>query len=88
MARTSAFVSTVNSDRIIVLPEGIPVGAKVAIVLLPTEDISEENAARALRFQKVMDAIRAAIHSNFIPPEISKSELDQLIIEARQASKA
>jgi|GEM_PF-4985790 len=39
MTTTSAYVSTINSDRTIVLPEGIPVGAMVAVILLPTEEM-------------------------------------------------
>ena len=88
MTTTSAFVSTVNADRTIVLPEGIPVGAKVAVVLLPSDETQEESAARNMRFQKVMDAIRAAINNNFAAPSISDKELEQLIEEARQATKA
>jgi hypothetical protein len=85
MTTTSAFVSTVKADRTIVVPEGIPVGAKVAVVLLPTEETQEESAARNMRFQKVMDAIRAAINTNFTSPSVSDKELDKLIEEARQA---
>ena len=85
MTTTSAFVSTVKADRTIVVPEGIPVGAKVAVVLLPTEETQEESAARNMRFQKVMDTIRAAINTNFTSPSVSDKELDKLIEEARQA---
>jgi hypothetical protein len=38
-----------------------------------------------MRFQKVMDAIRAAINTNFTSPSVSDKELDKLIEEARQA---
>ena len=93
MTTTSAYVSTVDDNRTIVLPEGIPVGARVAVILLPSEEMSseeayKESAVRNVRFQKVMDAIRAAIGSNFTSPEVSDRELKQLIHEARQAAKA
>jgi hypothetical protein len=88
MTTTSAFVSTVKADRTIVLPEGIPVGARVAVVLLPQEELQEESAARNMRFQSVMDAIRAAINSNFEAPAISNKDLDQLIQEARQGMQS
>lgn len=87
MTITSAYVSTVKFNRTIKLPENIPVGAKIAVIVLPSEE-TEEGAARKIRFQKVMDAIRAAINSDFESPEISDQGLDQLIDEARQAAKA
>ncbi len=88
MTTTSAYVSTVRGDRTILLPDGIPIGAKVAVVLLPSEEIDEERTLRNMRFQKVMDAIRSAMNSNFTAPTVSDRELDQLIDEARQAAKA
>ena len=42
MTTTSAYVSTVNDDRIIVLPKRIPVGAKVAVILLPEAENQSE----------------------------------------------
>ncbi len=87
MTTTSAYVSTVKADRTIVLPDGIPVGAKVAVVLLPSEETQEDSDVRNRRFQKVMDTIRAAINNNFVSPEVSERELNQLIDEARQNAK-
>ena len=66
----------------------LEIPAQVAVTLLPTEEPQEENAARNLRFQEVMAAIRVAIDSNYTTPEISDQELNQLIHEARQAAKA
>ena len=88
MTTTSAYVSTVGSDRTIVLPESVPVGAKVAVVLLPTEEAGAESQSRSARFQIVMDAIRAAMESNYATREVTDVELDQMIVEARQAAKA
>jgi hypothetical protein len=88
MTTTPAFVSTVKADRTIEIPESIPVGSKVAVILLPHDEQLEESAARELRFHKVMDAIRAAINNNFVSPEISDKELNKRIREARQAAKA
>ncbi|MEZ4862978.1 MAG: hypothetical protein R3C14_16790 [Caldilineaceae bacterium] len=86
MTTTATYVSIVKANHTIDLPKSIPVGAKVAVTLLPAEE-TEAERARNLRFQKVMDAIRAAIHSNYATPEISDRDLDQLIREARQAAK-
>lgn len=87
MTPTAAYVSTVKANHTIELPKSIPIGAKVAVTLLPTAEAEAENALRNLRFQKVMDAIRAAINSNYTTPEISDAELNGLIREARQAAK-
>ncbi|MEZ4659929.1 MAG: hypothetical protein R2911_20430 [Caldilineaceae bacterium] len=88
MTTTSAFFSTVEANRTIVLPNSIPIGAKVAVILLPTESDNDENVMRAARFQQVMNAIRNAINSNFMAPDISDQDLNQLIDEARQSAKA
>ena len=87
MTTISAYVSIVKGNRTIELPQNIPIGAKVAVIVLPSEDIKEESVIRTMRFQMVMDAIRAAISSNFESPEISDQELNDLIHEARQAAK-
>ena len=86
MTITAAYVSTVKDNRTIELPQTIPVGAKIAVIVLPSEKVAED-VARTMRFQKVMDAIRAAINSHFEAPEISDRELKQYISEARQAAK-
>jgi len=85
---TATYISTIKADHTVELPDSMPVGAQVAVTLLPTRESQEENVARNLRFQKVMEAIRAAINSNYTTPEISDQELNQLIREARQAAKA
>ena len=88
MTTTSAYVSTVGADRTIVLPESVPVGAKVAVVLLPADEKVDESETRSARFQIVMDAIQAAMDSHFATREVTEPELKQLIGEARQAAKA
>jgi hypothetical protein len=70
------------------LPESVPVGAKVAVVLLPADEAADESETRSARFQIVMDAIQAAMDSHFATREVTDSELKQLIGEARQAAKA
>lgn len=83
---TATYISTIKADHTVELPESMPVGAKVAVTLLPAED-AHDDVARNLRFPKVMEAIRAAINSDYTAPEISDQELDQLIHQARQAAK-
>ena len=87
MTTTSAFFSTVESNCTIVLPNSVPIGARVAVILLPTENGDDDNGVRNERFQQVLNAIRSAINSNFTTPEISDQELNQLIDEARQLAK-
>ena len=87
MTTTSAFFSTVESNRTIVLPNSGPIGARVAVILLRTENGDDDNGVRNERFQQVLNAIRSAINSNFTTPEISDQELNQLIDEARQLAK-
>ena len=87
MTITSAYVSTVGPDRTIVLPESVPVGVQVAVVLLPDEKENGETMTRNGRFQVVMDAIRAAMESNFTEREPTDKELDEMIAEARKAAK-
>lgn len=87
IATTAAFISTVNADHTIRLPKEIPVGAKVAVVLMPTEEQTVELDTRRARFEKVISAIRAAIADGFAAPAISDEELSARIKRARRAAK-
>jgi hypothetical protein len=87
LVTTAAFISTVNADHAIQLPEDIPVGAKVAVFLLPEQESTVEQTARRARFERVMMAVRAAIADNFSSPTISDAELKARIQRARRASK-
>ena len=86
LAVTSTYISTVTKSRTITLPDTVPIGAKVAVVLLPAEDAAEPIPGRDARFASVMAAIRAAIADNFMPPDISDAELTARIERARRAS--
>ena len=84
LATTAAFISTVNADHTIRLPKEIPVGTKVAVVLMPVEEQTVELTERRARFEKVMSAIRAAITDGFSAPAISDEELNARIKRASQ----
>ncbi len=86
LAITNTYISTVNKSRTITLPDTVPIGAKVAVVLLPAEESAEPMPGRDARFATVMAAIRAAIADNFTPPDISDAELSVRIDRARRAS--
>ena len=88
LVTTAAFISTVNGDHTIQLPKEVPIGAKVAIFLMPGEAANPEQLTRQARFEKVIAAVRAAIADGFTPPVISDAELKARIQRARQAAKA
>lgn len=84
MTSTPTFVATVNENHTIVLPGYIPVGAKIAVFLIPSEEVTAVQLARRGRFSKVMTAIHNAIADGFVAPEISYEELDARIKRARR----
>ena len=85
MKRIPAFLSTVGATRTIALPDTIPVGTRVAVMVMP-DDPAADNPERRLRFDRVMAAIQAAIKEGFTPPTISDVELDSRIKMARRAT--
>lgn len=85
LATTTTYVSVVDKSRTIILPDSVPIGAKVAVVLLPGEEETELRSTRAARFATVMAAIGSAIADDFTPAEISDAELDARIDRARRA---
>ena len=87
LAHTDTYISTVDPSRTISLPDTVPVGAMVAIVLLPpVETPPDADAERTVCFMAVMKAIAAAQAAGFTPPEISDAELDARIDRARRTS--
>jgi len=84
---TSAYITTVGSDHTIVLPAEMPVGATVAVIVVPTSTTSVDDAARRARFAETLSAIRAA-SARETPPAISDDDLDALIEKARKAPRA
>lgn len=70
------------------VPETIPSGAKVAIVIVGEGDAATERERKA-RFEAVMAAIRAAIergHDGFDAPSIE--EITRLVKKARAARRS
>ncbi len=80
----AAYVTVVSPDRTIRLPDDVPVGATVAIILLPPMGAADE-AARRERFERTRAALRAASESTAGAPDIDDAALDVLIDEARRA---
>jgi hypothetical protein len=77
----STFVTTVPADRTITVPDQIPPGARVVIVVLDSQD----ETARSERFEATKRAIRAALDGTSRSPEIDDAALDALVRAARRA---
>lgn len=70
-----------------VLPTDVPIGSKVAVVIMSPGEGKQAEKARQARFQKVLDAIKAATEAGFTPPAISDEEIDARIERARHSLK-
>lgn len=81
---TTAFVTVVAPDRTIQLPNDVPVGATVAVVLVPAQAIEAE-AARRERFERMREALRSAPEPTPAAAAIDDATLDALIDRARRA---
>lgn len=86
-----AFITIVGSDHLIRVPDQIPSGSRVAVVLVDTmSDAADSSAlARKKRFEAVMSAIRNAIdmgHDGSDAPSIA--EITRLVKQARAARLA
>jgi hypothetical protein len=78
---TPTHIATIRPDHTIALPNEMPVGAKVMVIVMPDES---SEAARKARFAKTMEAIRAAMEMPL--PKITEAELDTLVDKARKTS--
>ena len=81
---TPAYIGTVDEGHTVSVPSEVPIGSKVAILLLPPTSIDEREAERRDRFDDVMAAIHSAIANGYTTPSISDEELDAHIRRARQ----
>lgn len=83
ISTTPAYIGTVGEGHVVSVPSEVPVGSKVAILLLP-ETVEEQEAGRKERFASVLSAIGSAIAAGYTTPAVSDDELDALIRRARQ----
>ncbi len=81
---TSAYITTINPDHTVVLPPEMPVGATIAVIVMPETVVGADDMARHTRFEATLSAIRAASAAQ--PIVISDEKLDILIEQARKAS--
>ena len=84
LSTTPAYIGTVGEGHIVSVPSEVPIGAKVAILLLPPDPIDERESTRKERFESVLAGIRSAIAAGYTTPAISDEELDARIRRARQ----
>jgi hypothetical protein len=85
LERTAAFVTTVTPDHTIHLPEDLPVGAMIAVVLLPFDTASADVEARRARFARARAALRRAAVWAEDQPAVDDATLDALIDRNRRA---
>ena len=83
-----AYITVVNADRTIVLSDDMPIGARVAVVVVPSDlPLPDNDAARHERFAKTLAAIKAAMGSTESSLAISDDDLDELIETARKSPR-
>lgn len=80
----AAFVTVVTPDRTIHLPADVPVGATVAVVLIPNHRDEAEESRRE-RFERMRAALRTASEPTAAAAKIDDATLDALIDRARRA---
>jgi len=81
---TPAYIGTVDEGHVVSVPSEVPIGARVAILLLPPSTLDEREGDRRERFESVLAAIRSAIAAGYATPTISDEELDARVRRARQ----
>ena len=81
---TPAYIATVRPDHTVELPEEMPVGATVMVIVVPPKAVAPENdPARAIRFAATLAAIKAAIE-NPVSNVPTDEELKVLVEKARK----
>ena len=81
VSTTPAYISTVSEGHVVSVPIEVPIGARVAILLLPPSN-DEEEAGRRARFEHGFAAIRAAIAAGYTTPAVADEDLDEKIRRA------
>ena len=88
LTSTPAYVATVGEDHTIVLPDEIPVGAKVTITVIPANvPTDHDEDARRTRFEETLAAIHAASNVGITSSAGPDGDLDALIKKARKAPR-
>jgi hypothetical protein len=80
---TPTYIATVRPDHTIVLPEEMPVGATVMVIVVPPKTAPENDPARKARFEATLAAIREAMR-NPVPNLPDDEALKALVDKARK----
>jgi len=92
---TTAYIAVVEADHLIAVPQSIPTGSTVAVVVLPSSDamlprrqstIDAEQLCQA-HFAAVREALTAVAGKPAPADQYTDEELDALIEKARKASR-
>ena len=87
-SNATAFIATVGSDHMIRVPDQIPSGSRVAVVMVDAASADTE-LARQKHFDAVMAAIRNAIDTGYDGTNVpSIEEITRLVKQARAARQA
>jgi hypothetical protein len=92
---TTAYITIVEEDHLIAVPQSIPTGSTVAVVILPASDAMLPRVQRAIdaeevrqaHFTAVMEAINAVADKPAPADQYTNEELNALIEKARQSSR-
>ena len=81
---TEAYIATVPSDRMLHLPADVPVGATIAVIVIPQTGRPNEESRRE-RFARTRAALHRAAERSPHRPELDDEALDALIDRARRS---
>jgi hypothetical protein len=92
---TMAYITIVEEDHLIAVPQNIPTGSTVAVVMLPPSDATLARGERVFNaeqvrqdhFAAVMEALAAVADKPAPADQYTNEELDALIEKARKASR-
>jgi len=83
---TETFITKVDADRTIHLPESVPNGATVAVIVMPPDWQDEE--ARQARFTAALKEIEHLAAKESEPSAISNQDLNKLVRKLRKEMSA
>jgi hypothetical protein len=81
---TLSFVGKIGPDRTVQLPADAPVGAEVAVVVMPPLEQLLKDPERRARFAATLAAIRKAVDERWPSSIVTDEEIVRLVKRARQ----
>lgn len=92
---TTAYITVIEEDHLITVPQNIPTGSTVAVVVLPSAEVMlprlqsaiDAEQIRQAHFAAVMEALNAVAEKPAPADQYTNEELDALIEKARKASR-